>query len=180
VLLLEQKDNGESKIDMPKTIIGVMGPGRNATDRDLHHAYDLGRLIAREQWIVLSGGLNLGVMAAVTQGAKSAGGITIGILPGSDRQLMSECIDIAIVTGMGSARNNINVLSSDVVIACGMSTGTASEVALALRAGKKTILLDDTNCNNAFWQNLGAELVAIATSSAEAIALTKKLLAGRH
>jgi uncharacterized protein (TIGR00725 family) len=93
---------------------------------------------------------------------------------------MSECVDIAIVTGMGSARNNINVLSSDVVIACGMSTGTASEIALALRAGKKTILLDNMNGNNTFWQNLGGDLIAIATNPEEAIALTKKMLVDRH
>ncbi|NKB18602.1 MAG: TIGR00725 family protein [Pseudanabaena sp. CRU_2_10] len=166
---------------MPKIIIGVMGPGRDATTVDLHHAYELGQLIAQEQWIVLSGGLNLGVMAAVSKGAKSVGGMTIGILPGADRQFMSEFIDIPVITGMGSARNNINILSSDVVIACGMSTGTASEVALALRAGKKVILLSENANENAvenrFWQYLGADLVAIAQHPEHAIALTKDLLA---
>lgn len=166
---------------MPKIIIGVMGPGRDATTVDLRHAYELGQLIAQEQWIVLSGGLNLGVMAAVSKGAKSVGGMTIGILPGADRQFMSEFIDIPVITGMGSARNNINILSSDVVIACGMSTGTASEVALALRAGKKVILLsenvDKNAVENRFWQHLAPDRVAIAQHPEHAIALTKDLLA---
>lgn len=166
---------------MPKIIIGVMGPGRDATTVDLRHAYELGQLIAQEQWIVLSGGLNLGVMAAVSKGAKSVGGMTIGILPGADRQFMSEFIDIPVITGMGSARNNINILSSDVVIACGMSTGTASEVALALRAGKKVILLsenvDKNAVENRFWQHLAPDCVAIAQHPEHAIALTKDLLA---
>ncbi len=161
---------------MPKVLIGVMGPGSSATAIDLSHAYKLGQLIAREQWIVLSGGLNLGVMEAASKGAKSVGGTTIGILPGADRQFMSEFIDIPVITGMGSARNNINILSSDVVIACGMSAGTASEIALALRAGKKVILLNENAVENCFWQHLGSDLVAIAQHPANAIALTKNLL----
>jgi uncharacterized protein (TIGR00725 family) len=161
---------------MPKVTIGVMGPGMSATAGDVRHAYELGKLIALEQWVILSGGLNLGVMAAVNEGAKSVGGLTIGILPGADRRGMSEHIDLAIVTGMGSARNNINVLSSDVVIACGMSTGTASEVALALRAGKKVILLNEAVEGNDFWKKLGAEDVEIASSPEQAIALTKEFL----
>jgi uncharacterized protein (TIGR00725 family) len=162
---------------MPKIIIGVMGPGKGATAVDLRHAYKLGQLITQEQWVVLSGGLNLGVMAAVSKGAKSVGGTTIGILPGADRQFMSEFIDIPVITGMGSARNNINTLSSDVVIACGMSTGTASEIALALRAGKPVILLNENAVENSFWQHLGNDLVAIAHDPEHAISLTKDLLA---
>jgi uncharacterized protein (TIGR00725 family) len=161
---------------MPKVIIGVMGPGNSATAADLRHAYTLGQLIAKEQWIVLSGGLNLGVMAAASEGAKSVGGTTIGILPGSDRQFMSEFIDIPVITGMSSARNHINILSSDVVIACGMSTGTASEIALALRADKKVILLNENSFENSFWQHLGADRVAIAKHPANAITLAKDLL----
>jgi uncharacterized protein (TIGR00725 family) len=161
---------------MLKVLIGVMGPGKGATAVDLRHAYELGQLIAREQWIVLSGGLNLGVMEAASKGAKSVGGTTIGILPGADRQLMSEFIDIPVITGMGSARNNINILSSDVVIACGMSTGTASEIALALRAGKRVVLLNQNAAENSFWQHLGADLVAIAQHPEHAIELTKYLL----
>ena len=68
-----------------------------------------------------SGGRKSGVMEAVNEGAKNADGnaLTIGILPGKDKKELSDCVDVGIVTGMDNARNNINILSSDVVIACG-------------------------------------------------------------
>ena len=76
-------------------------------------------------------------MDEVSKGAKDAGGLVVGVIPTSDRSGCSDAVDIAIVTGMGNARNNINVLSSDVVVACGMGPGTASEVALALKSQKR-------------------------------------------
>jgi uncharacterized protein (TIGR00725 family) len=57
-----------------------------------------------------------------SKGAREAKGLTIGILPTKDRASISEAVDIPIITDMGSARNNINVLSSDAVIACGVGT----------------------------------------------------------
>ncbi|MGA7100521.1 MAG: hypothetical protein WB019_09665, partial [Pseudolabrys sp.] len=83
---------------------------------------------------------------AVNEGAKNADGnaLTIGILPGKDKKELSDCVDVGIVTGMDNARNNINILSSDVVIACGYGgSGTASEIALALKSGKPVILLNE-------------------------------------
>ena len=78
-------------------------------------------------------------MEAVNEGAKNADGnaLTIGILPGKDKKELSDCVDVGIVSGMDNARNNINILSSDVVIACGYGgSGTASEIALALKSGE--------------------------------------------
>ena len=128
---------------MRKIIIGVMGPGNGASGKECEKAYELGRLIAQEGWTVLSGGLAVGIMDAVSRGAREAGGLTIGILPMDRRDGLSPAVDIPIVTGMGSARNNINVLSSDVVITCGISAGTASEVALAIKADKPLIFLSE-------------------------------------
>ncbi len=122
---------------MRQIIIGVMGSGEKATATDIKNAYKLGDLIAQRRWTLLTGGRNVGVMDAVNKGAKSANGLTIGILPRENQKDISEAVDIAIFTDMGNARNNINVLSSDVVIACGMGAGTASEVALALKANKQ-------------------------------------------
>ena len=99
-----------------RTIIGVMGPGAGATRADLDHARELGALIAREGWVLLTGGRDAGVMAAAVRGAKEAGGLTLGILPGESAAGAAEGIDLVVVTGMGSARNNINVLSSAVVV----------------------------------------------------------------
>jgi uncharacterized protein (TIGR00725 family) len=127
---------------MAKTIIGVMGPGDGATSRNMENATELGKLIAHKGWILLTGGRNVGVMDAASKGAQQAGGLTVGILPSENRQNASEYVDIPICSGMGSARNNINVLSSDVIIACGMGAGTTSEIMLALKAEKPLILLN--------------------------------------
>jgi uncharacterized protein (TIGR00725 family) len=122
-------------------IIGVMG-GATASPQVITAARRLGCLIAEHGWILLNGGRNSGVMAASAQGARETGGLTIGILPDSDRKNASEFIDIPIVTGMGQARNSINVLSSDIVVACRGGAGTLSEIALAIKSKKPVILLD--------------------------------------
>ncbi|MEJ2228402.1 MAG: cytochrome, partial [Alphaproteobacteria bacterium] len=121
---------------MPKTVIGVMGPGSSATAFDLKNAYDIGRLIAEKGYVTLTGGRPNGVMEAALKAAKDAGGQTVGILPSGDKRDASAYADIVIVTAMMSARNNINALSSDVVVACGIEAGTLSEIALALKADK--------------------------------------------
>ncbi|MBD2353563.1 TIGR00725 family protein [Tolypothrix sp. FACHB-123] len=161
---------------MTKIIIGIMGPGEQAKARDLHNADELGRLIAQQGWILLTGGRNAGVMDAANQSAKSADGLTLGILPGCDRNSISNYVDIAIFTDMGSARNNINVLSSNVVIACGMGAGTASEIALAIKGNKPVILLTDDSESQAFFKKLSPDNVYIVESAVDAIAIAKLLV----
>ena len=121
-------------------IVGVMGGG-NCDRHTESAAYQLGRKIASCGWFLLNGGRNAGVMAASAKGAAEAGGITIGILPDADASDAAEHIHIPICTGMGSARNMINVLSSDVVVACKGGAGTISEIALALKHGKTVIAM---------------------------------------
>jgi hypothetical protein len=161
---------------MKKIIIGVMGPGEQATATDLQNAYELGKLIAQQGWVLLTGGRNVGVMDAANQGAKSANGLTIGILPGNNTNDVSESVDLAIVTNLGNARNNINVLSADVVIACGMSAGTAAEIALALKANKKVILLNNDQEGKLFFQRLSPENIYFVHTSVEAIKITNKFI----
>ncbi len=161
---------------MRKIIIGVMGPADAATDQDLKNAYELGRLIALNGWILLSGGGNSGVMDAVNHGAKSENGLTVGIIWTDAHTEVSSAVDISIVTGLGSARNNINVLSSDVVIACGMAAGTSSEVSLALKAKRHVILLNDNELSHAFYKDMGKDYVYIANGPEDAIARGKKVL----
>ena len=119
-----------------------MGGGEILNQGDYEAARQLGALIAKEKWILLNGGRSSGIMEASARGAKENGGITIGILPGTDPDWASEYIDIPILTGIGIARNCINVLSSEVVIALPGSSGTISEIALALNIGKKVISLN--------------------------------------
>ncbi|MFB8790476.1 MAG: TIGR00725 family protein [Potamolinea sp.] len=165
---------------MRKIVIGLMGPGTDLSEFDRQNAYELGKLIAQAGWILLTGGRNVGVMQAANLGAKSANGLTIGILPTADDNGISQAVDIAIFTDMGNARNNINVLSSDVVIACGMGAGTASEVALALKACKKVILLTDNQESQLFFKGLSAENILIAKTPENAIAFVKKVLTSRQ
>lgn len=127
---------------MRKPVIGVMGGGEAATAEDCRTAYHLGALIAEEGWILLNGGRNTGVMDASARGARSKGGITVGILPDTDTGRASRYIDIAVATGMGGARNVINVLSSDIIVALNGKAGTISEIALALKYKKPVILLN--------------------------------------
>lgn len=175
---LEKRDRNSGNMSSTnrRPIIGVMGPGEEATPELIVIAEELGRQIARAGWITLSGGRNAGVMDAVNRGAKSAGGLTVGILPTKERDRISAFVDIPIITDMGSARNNINVLSSDVVIACGTGRGTASEIALALKAEKQVILLAVSNVGQAFFQEIGGPLIAVADSALGAMALCDNFL----
>ena len=115
-----------------------MGPGESATQDDIEMARVIGQLIAHNKWFLLSGGREIGVMGAVSEAYKKAGGIcNIGISP-TDKNGVSEHVDLVISTNMHSGRNYINALSSDVIIAIGdlSSAGTLSEVALSLIEGK--------------------------------------------
>jgi uncharacterized protein (TIGR00725 family) len=122
-------------------IIGIMGGGK-ATQEDEKVAYRLGGMIAKEGWILLNGGRNAGIMEASAKGAFDHGGLTVGILPDDNCDRVSEYIKIPVITGMGNARNCINVLSSNIVVACPGGLGTLSEIALALKTGKAVILLN--------------------------------------
>lgn len=142
---------------------------------DLATARELGERIAATGWVLLSGGRASGVMEAASQGARAAGGLVIGVLPDADARNLSPAVEIAIFTDMGSARNNINVLSSDAIIACGMGTGTLSEVALALKADKSVILLNWSPVGQTFLKELAPNQVQIAETPAAAIAALQNL-----
>lgn len=161
---------------MRKIVIGVMGAGEEATNADCKAAYELGRLIAEAGWILLTGGRNVGVMDAASRGAHQAGGLTVGILPGNTREGMSESVDVAIVTGIGNARNNINVLSSDIVVACGGRLGTVSEIALAIKANKQVILLNPPASLQNFFQNLSEFQVYVAATSQDVMQIIREIL----
>lgn len=125
---------------MRKPVVGVMG-GSKATKPVAEMARTLGRLIAENGWILLNGGGDGGVMDASSHGARSAGGLVIGILPGKTDRRASQHLDVAIMTDGGDGRNYMNVLSSDVVIACPGKLGTRTEVLLALNNHKPVVLL---------------------------------------
>lgn len=159
-----------------RPIVGVMGPGAEASDDLMAIAHRLGTAIAQQGWVVLTGGRNVGVMQAVSRGAKESNGWVIGILPDGDRSQLCDAVDIPILTGMGNARNVINVLSSEVVIACGIGLGTVSEVALALKVGRPVILLSWPAYGQQLFQDLAPDRTWIAHTPEAAIAYTQQLL----
>jgi uncharacterized protein (TIGR00725 family) len=114
-------------------IIAVIG-NSSCSPEEAKLAEDVGVLLARQGVTLVCGGLG-GVMEAVCRGAKSRGGLTVGILPGQDSSIANPCVDIPVVTGMGEARNVAVVKSAQAVIAIGGSYGTLSEIAYALKSG---------------------------------------------
>jgi uncharacterized protein (TIGR00725 family) len=117
--------------------VAVIGSGAEHESR----AEEVGRLLAERGCTVVTGGMGE-VMAAAARGAKSAGGTTIGILPGETRLDANEWIDHAVVTGIGHARNLAVVASGDAVIAVGGSWGTLAEIGFASRLGRPTVVLE--------------------------------------
>ena len=94
-------------------------------------AFEVGQGIAARGAVLICGGLT-GVMEHAARGARAAGGLTVGLLPGDDPDAANRFIDIAIATGLGHGRNAVLALTADGVIAVGGGVGTLSEIALAL------------------------------------------------
>jgi uncharacterized protein (TIGR00725 family) len=159
-----------------RIIIGVIGPGEQAGPRELDRARRLGALIASAGWVTVTGGWSVGVMDAACQGAREAGGLTLGLLPSADREGASSALDLILPTGLGEARNNLIVLASDALICCGMSAGTAVEAALALRAGKPLVLLAPAPETVAFLGPLGRVPPIEVMDPDAAIAALRRLL----
>lgn len=104
----------------------------------------VGRGVAAGGATLICGGLG-GVMAAACRGARAAGGLTIGLLPGSDTSAANPDVVVPIATGLGEGRNLLIVSSADVVIAIGGEYGTLSEIALARKIGRTVIGLRTWN-----------------------------------
>ncbi|HYR63766.1 MAG TPA: TIGR00725 family protein [Actinomycetota bacterium] len=117
--------------------LAVIGPSR-ATPAVEAAAFEVGALVAASGAILVCGGGG-GAMEAACRGAKSAGGVTVGILPGATRADANPSVDIALPTGMGEARNTLVVRAADAVIAVGGGVGTLSEIGLALKMGKPVV-----------------------------------------
>lgn len=119
--------------------VAVVGP-QAATPSEVETAQRLGRLLAQQHCVVICGGLG-GVMEAVCRGAQSEGGTTVGLLPGNSRAHGNAYLSVALPTGLGELRNGLVVRSADAVIVVGGSWGTLSEMALAVRTKKPTIVI---------------------------------------
>jgi uncharacterized protein (TIGR00725 family) len=146
--------------------IGVLGPNE-CSEADAQLGRAVGAEIARRGGILVCGGLG-GMMEAAAAGAKSAGGTTVGILPGDAASAANEHIDLALPTGLGAFRNMILVRSCDAVIAIRGGYGTLSEIAFALRLGVPVIGLTTWEVRKDGEVDPG---IAVATSPKEAVDL---------
>ncbi|MCH7904315.1 MAG: TIGR00725 family protein [Armatimonadetes bacterium] len=147
-------------------LIAVVGAG-DCSAEEAKIAEEVGRLLAEAGYGVVSGGLG-GVMEAACKGCKQAGGTTVGILPGSDRNEANQWVDIRVPTGMEEARNALVAKAGEAMIAVGGEYGTLSEIAFALKLGKTVVGLGS-------W-DLGSDRIVQASSAVEAV---KTALASR-
>lgn len=148
--------------------ISVIGSGSEHERR----AEEVGRLIAERGATLVCGGRNE-VMAAAARGAKSAGGVTVGILPGESRADANLSIDHVVVTGIGHARNLAVAASGDAVIAVGGAFGTLSEIAFARLLGRPVVVLEP----GLTVAGEGVEGVERAATPQEAVELAFRLVA---
>ena len=120
-----------------KIHIGVIGAG-TCSSEIYHQANEVGYLIGKNEWTLFCGGLG-GVMEGAAKGCYQSGGLTVGILPGKEKDSANPFIRLAIATGLGEGRNLLVVRASDVVVAIAGGYGTLSEIGLALKIGKPVI-----------------------------------------
>lgn len=125
-------------------VVGVFGGGRVEASVE-QQARRLGQAIAERGWVLLNGGRDAGVMRASAAGAREADGLVVGVLPTSGDEHpaadVAPGVDVAVFTGMGEARNVVNVATSDVAVALPGGAGTLSEAALAVKHGTPLVLV---------------------------------------
>lgn len=157
---------------MPHGYVAVAGPGE--ADAELTSvAEEVGRRLAEAGAVVVTGGLG-GVMEAACRGASAAGGMTVGILPGTDRAAANPYVEVALATGMGEARNALVACAADALVAVGGEWGTLSEIALARKAGKPVATLWSWELARA---GAAADGIAVCESPAQAVAAVLDALA---
>jgi uncharacterized protein (TIGR00725 family) len=125
--------------------IGVIGQSERhgpVSPNALEMAEETGREIAARGGVLVCGGLD-GVMEAAARGSKRAGGLTVGLLPGLDKESANSYVDVRIATGLGIIRNHLIVRTSDAVIMIAGGIGTLNEVTLAYQA-KPVVVLETT------------------------------------
>jgi uncharacterized protein (TIGR00725 family) len=150
-----------------KIFIGVIGAGV-CSDEVSRLAGDVGEGIAKAGAVLVCGGMG-GVMEAACKGAKRQNGVTVGILPGTDKGQANAFVDYPISTGLGEGRNLLVVRNSDAIIALPGEFGTLSEIAFSLRMGKPIVGLSTWQVSDKIIQaKNAAEAVSIALDRAKA------------
>jgi hypothetical protein len=149
---------------MRQRIIGVIGAG-TATPAGYDKALRVGRLIAGAGAVLVCGGLG-GIMEGACRGAREAGGLTLGILPGADAHSANPWVSLAVPTDLGHARNVVIAHTAEALIAVEGAYGTLSEMAIALKLGKPVVALDS-------WPGLSGVMYVESAEEAVARVLAK-------
>ena len=161
------------------TLIGSSAPEPEAVEA----AEELGGLIARSGLGLVTGGRG-GVMQAVARTHSAAGGLSIGLLPGTDNQEANPHSSIRIPTGLGHMRNLPNVLAGAGVIVVGGGPGTLTELGFALIHSRPILLLSylpgvsamDPNTLQSICPDAPVHYVGSRAALAEEFAIWRKAL----
>ena len=119
------------------------GPNDYVPEAALTAAYEVGKLLARAGAALFCGGTS-GVMEQSCRGAREEGGLTIGVLPGTERNSANEYVDIALPTGLGTARNLIYTRGCDATIMIGGGAGTLNELTIAYQGRRSVVVIEGT------------------------------------
>lgn len=84
-------------------------------------------------------------MEAACRGAEAAGGLTVGLLPGSDPREANPHVRVPLATGLGHFRNFLVVRAASGVIALPGGSGTLSEAAMARTLGRPLVVLGEAS-----------------------------------
>ncbi|CAN5717029.1 TIGR00725 family protein [soil metagenome] len=150
--------------------ISVSGSG-DASPEVSALAEEVGKLLGEAGAVVVCGGLG-GVMEAVCRGARSEGGTTVGLLPGTEHSDANDFVDIALPTGLGESRNALVARAADALIAIGGEFGTLSEIGLALKIGKPVVGLGTWELHR---RGEAVDAIKPAATPAEAVNLALRL-----
>jgi uncharacterized protein (TIGR00725 family) len=158
--------------DQRLRVVSVIGAGECPPEL-AQLAEEVGRLLAENGVALVCGGRG-GVMEAACRGAQKAGGIVIGLLPGSDVSDGNSYLTVALPTGLGHARNALVALAGSSVIAIGGGPGTLSEIGLALKAGRRVITLESWSMKD-YRDEPATVIVAQTPAKAVGLALSKEV-----
>ena len=142
-------------------VVGTAEPSDVASEQ----AIAVGAAVAAAGATLLTGGLG-GIMEAACRGAREAGGLTVGILPGTSKRDANPYVDCAVPTGLGDFRNYLVVAAADAVIALEGRFGTLSEIAMALTLGKRVVGLGTWEIEGVRVVDSAEEAVRVALEAA--------------
>jgi uncharacterized protein (TIGR00725 family) len=160
--------------------VAVVGPDDDAEADDIDAARRVGYELARHGAVLVCGGLG-GVMQAACEGVRASNeenkgnGQAIGLLPGIDPHEGNKYLTVALPTGLGELRNGLVVRAADAIIAVGCSWGTLSEIALAMRMSKPTILIANHGWEIIYRHNQPQDKPLIVSSPEEAVGEAVKM-----